>query len=83
MGKVHREFPVLALYGIAVCSYHLNVFESMSILKNGQENSNVQKFLQDLHNNPTTFFKSLGLYIGFHKIPPCFRVILILEFIYS
>ena len=35
----------------------------MSFKTNGQENSNVHNFLPDLHNNPSTFYKSLGLYL--------------------
>ena len=34
----------------------------MSIKRNGFKNSNVNNFLQGLHNNPYKFLKSLGLY---------------------
>ena len=45
----------------------LNFFEklldfSQHLKSNGQEISNVLNFLPDLHNNPSTFEKSLGLY---------------------
>jgi hypothetical protein len=33
---------------------------SCPLKTNERENSNVQKFLMDLHNNPYTFFKSSG-----------------------
>ena len=34
----------------------------MSFRTNGWENSNDCNFFSDLHNNPSTFFKSSGLY---------------------
>ena len=46
--------------GVSDLKACLIFLSSMLCIKNGRENSNVQNFLPDLHNDPSMFFKSLG-----------------------
>jgi hypothetical protein len=57
-------------FGTSCFDSALTTLASQSVELLGQENKdpNVDNFLPVLHNNPSTFFKSFGLYLDFLRL---------------
>ena len=68
MWKIVLLFWEISVVGLNIFEILLEFFIIMSFKTNGRENSNVHNFLPDLSNDPSTFYKFLGLLSGETRI---------------